>query len=200
MLLNIAFSLTVRQPPLGTNFALFYATGIIPFFLFTGVSGAVASAIATNQGLLHYPVVSPLDAVFGKFILNFLTMLVVGVLLTRPGSSSSTALPVTLDPVSALTGFPLIGLLGLGIGTLNCVLFGLFPTWRNVWNVLTKPLFIVSGTFFIFESAPPAFQHDHVVEPAGARRWRWCGRASTAPTIPTTSRPPTCWRSPAASS
>ena len=81
MLLNLAFSLTVRRPPLGTNFPLFYATGIVPFFLFTGVSGAVASAIATNRGLLHYPVVSPLDAVFGKFILNFLTMLMVGVLL-----------------------------------------------------------------------------------------------------------------------
>ena len=70
MLLNLAFSLTVRRPPLGTNFPLFYATGIVPFFLFTGVSGAVASAVATNRGLLHYPVVSPLDAVFGKFILE----------------------------------------------------------------------------------------------------------------------------------
>ena len=82
MLLNLAFSLTVRRPPLGTNFPLFYATGIVPFFLFTGISGAVASAVATNRGLLHYPVVSPLDAVFGKFILNFLTMLMIGVLLS----------------------------------------------------------------------------------------------------------------------
>ena len=71
VLLNIAFSLTVRRPPLGTNFPLFYATGIIPFFLFTGVSERGGhAAIATNRGLLHYPVVSPLDAVFGKFILT----------------------------------------------------------------------------------------------------------------------------------
>lgn len=158
MLLNLAFSLTVRRPPLGTSFPLFYATGIVPFFLFTGVAGAVASAIATNRGLLHYPVVSPLDAVFGKFILNFLTMMVVGILLTT-GIILIWRVPVTLDPLAALTGFTLNGLLGLGVGTLNCVLFGLFPTWRNVWNVLTKPLFIVSGTFFIFENAPPAFQH-----------------------------------------
>ena len=116
MLLNLAFSLTVRRPPLGTNFPLFYATGIVPFFLFTGISGAVASAVATNRGLLHYPVVSPLDAVFGKFILNFLTMLVVGVLLST-GIIIVYALPVTLDPVSALIGFTLIGLLGLGVGT-----------------------------------------------------------------------------------
>ena len=84
-------------------------------------------------------------------------MLVVGILLTG-GIIIVYALPVTLDPVAALTGFTLAGLLGLGVGTLNCVLFGMFPTWRNIWKVMTKPLFIVSGTFFIYESAPPAFQ------------------------------------------
>jgi len=158
MLLNLAFSLTVRRPPLGTNFPLFYATGIIPFSLFTAVAGGAASAIATNRGLLQYPVVSPLDAVFGKFILDFTTMLVVGVLLTG-GIILIYRLPVTLDPAAALLGFTLCALLGLGVGTVNCVLYGLLPTWRNVWSVLTKPLFIISGTFFIYESAPPGFQH-----------------------------------------
>ena len=66
VLLTVAFSLAVRRPPLGTNFPLFYATGIIPFFLFTGVASGVATAITTNRGLLHYPVVTPLDAVFAS--------------------------------------------------------------------------------------------------------------------------------------
>ena len=88
--------------------------------------------------------VSPLDAVFGKFIIDFVTMLIVGVLLTG-GIIFFYRLPVTLDPLSALAGFTLAGLLGLGVGTVNCVLFGLFPTWRNVWNVLTKPLFVRLG-------------------------------------------------------
>ena len=52
---------------------------------------------------------------------------------------------MTLDPAAALAGFTMAGLLGLGVGTINCVLFGLFPTWRHFWNVLTKPLFVVSG-------------------------------------------------------
>ena len=43
LLLTIAFSLALRTPPLGTNFALFYATGIIPFFLFSNVSRSVAA-------------------------------------------------------------------------------------------------------------------------------------------------------------
>jgi capsular polysaccharide transport system permease protein len=152
-MLNIVFSFALRRPALGTNFALFYATGVIPFFFFTGVSHSVSAAIASNRGLLRYPVVSPLDAILGKFIIEFITMLIVGVLLTT-GIVFFYKLPVTLDPLSAFAGFTLAGLLGLGIGSINCVLFGLFPTWRHVWAVVTRPLFVVSGVFFIAESMP----------------------------------------------
>jgi capsular polysaccharide transport system permease protein len=157
VLLTIAFSFAFRTPPLGTNFALFYATGIIPFFLFNGISSAVGMAIVTNRGLLRYPVVKPIHTVLGKFALDFLTMFVVGVLLTG-GIILFYGLSPTLSPAAAMAGFALSGLLGLGTGTLNCVLFGFFPTWQNMWNVLTKPLFIVSGVFFIYESVPSGFQ------------------------------------------
>ena len=157
VLLTIAFSLAFRKPPLGTNFALFYATGIIPFFLFSNVSRSVAQAISSNQGLLRYPVVRPLDAVFAKFITDFLTLFIVGVLL-YVGLIRYYALPVNLDLAAIFNGFLMMGLLGLGIGTLNCVLFGFWPTWRNIWNVLTKPLFILSGMFYIFETMPPRLQ------------------------------------------
>ena len=46
VLLSIVFSLALRTPPLGTSFTLFYASGIIPFFLFSNVSRSVAAAIS----------------------------------------------------------------------------------------------------------------------------------------------------------
>jgi capsular polysaccharide transport system permease protein len=157
VLLTVAFSFALHRPPLGDNFALFYATGVIPFFLFGNVSRSVAVAISSNQGLLRYPVVRPLDAVLAKFVTDFLTMFIVGLLLYA-GLILYYALPVHLDLAAAFNGFLLMGLLGLGIGTLNCVLFGFWPTWKNVWNVLTKPLFLMSGMFFTFESLPPQAQ------------------------------------------
>lgn len=164
VLLTVLFSFTFHKPPLGTSFALFYATGVIPFFFFTGMSTAVSMAINTNRGLLRYPVVSPLDAIFGKFILDFITMLIVGSLLTG-GIIWFNALPVTLDPAAALAGFTMAGLLGLGVGTVNCVLFGLFPTWRHFWNVLTKPLFVLSGVLFTVESVPADMRHIMLYNP-----------------------------------
>ena len=67
LLLALAFSLALRSPPLGTSFILFYATGTIPFRHYSAMASAVAGAISSNRGLLAYPVVNPLDAVFAKF-------------------------------------------------------------------------------------------------------------------------------------
>jgi capsular polysaccharide transport system permease protein len=157
VLLTIAFSFAFRTPPLGSNFALFYATGIIPFFLFSHVTGSVGQAINSNRGLLTYPVVRPLDAVLAKFVTDLVTMLIVALLL-YPGIILWNDLPVSPDLAAIFNGFLLMGLLGLGFGTLNCVLFGFWPTWRHVWNVLTKPLFLMSCMFYTFESLPPQAQ------------------------------------------
>jgi capsular polysaccharide transport system permease protein len=157
LMLTFVFSFAFRRPPLGSNFPLFYATGIVPFYLFTGVSGSVSQALTSNRGLLTYPVVRPLDAVLSKFVTEFLTLFVVGLLLYT-GIFIHYRLPVTLDLAAIFNGFLLMGLLGLGIGTLNCVLFRFWPTWRHIWSVLTKPLFIISGMFFTFESLPAAGQ------------------------------------------
>ena len=157
LLLTLAFGFIVRKPPIGTSFALFYATGIIPFFLFSNVSRSVSQAIGSNQGLLRYPVVRPLDAVFAKFVTDFLTMFVVGLLLFT-WIIRSQGVPVNLDLAAIFNGFLLMGLLALGIGTLNCVLFSFWPTWRNVWGVMTKPLFIMSGMFYTFEAMPRQLQ------------------------------------------
>jgi capsular polysaccharide transport system permease protein len=157
LMLTLAFSFAFRSPPLGTNFALFYATGIIPFFLYSHVTSSVGQAITTNRGLLTYPVVGPLDAVMAKFIVDFMTMLITGLLLFS-AIILYYDLPLSLDVVAIFNGFLLMGLLGLGFGTLNCVIFRFWPTWRHIWNVLTKPLFLVSCMFYTFESLPPQAQ------------------------------------------
>lgn len=158
VLLAVAFNLALRAPPIGSSFMLFYATGIIPMSVYNGVSRAVAKSVDSNRGLLSYPVVSLIDAVIAKFLLNMMTLAVVATLLFA-GIILIDGLHVSLDPARLAMGFLLAGLLGLGVGSVNCVLFGFFPTWKNIWTVLSRPLFILSGVFFLFESVPQAFQH-----------------------------------------
>lgn len=157
ILLAVAFSLALRSPPLGTSFMLFYATGIIPFHLFNGMSKGVSGAVGANRGLLTYPVVTALDAVLAKALLSFMTLFMVAVLLCS-GIIIGMDLHVNLELGAVVLAFVMAAALGLGVGTFNCVLFGFFPTWKNIWNVLTRPLFIISGIFFTFESVPAEFQ------------------------------------------
>ena len=46
----------------------------------------------------------------------------------------------------------------LSVGLLNCALFGLFPVWMSIWSIITRPLFFVSGIFFVYESMPASVQ------------------------------------------
>lgn len=157
LLLAIAFSLMLRSPPLGSSFILFYATGTIPFRLYGAMAGGVAGAITANRGLLAYPVVSPLDAVFAQFVLGFVTDFLVAVAIFG-GIALFTDADIALDLAPAAGAFLLAALLGLGVGSVNCVLFGFFPTWKNVWSVLSRPLFLLSGILYLFDSVPVSFQ------------------------------------------
>jgi capsular polysaccharide transport system permease protein len=156
-LLSIIFSLALRTPPLGTSFMLFYATGIVPFSMFQTISKGISGAVKSNKGLLNYPVVTALDAVFAKFALTFMTMLLVAAVLMS-GIIVFQHLHVSLDLAAVALAFVCAALLGLGVGTLNCVLFGLYPTWSNVWSVLTRPLLFISGVLHTYDAAPPNFQ------------------------------------------
>jgi capsular polysaccharide transport system permease protein len=59
-----------------------------------------------------------------------------------------------VDLPSILLGFSLIAMLGIGIGTLNCYLMTAYPLWERTWHILTRPLFLVSGIFFLFGTLP----------------------------------------------
>ncbi len=157
VMLALAFSVALRSPPIGTSFFFFYATGMIPFSLYMKVQGAAASAVRSNKGLLTYPVVTPLDAVLANFILGTLTMMVVGVIVFT-GIVLIEDVHVNFNPPLVLLSMGMAAVLGLGVGTLNCVLIGFLPTWKNVWGVVTKPLFLLSGIFYTYDSVPAAFQ------------------------------------------
>ena len=45
-------------------------------------------------------------------------------------------------------------LLGAGAGACNAVLFVVWPLWQRVFGILGRPLFLISGVFFLPESMP----------------------------------------------
>ena len=156
-ILSIGFSLLLRSPSLGTSFLLFYATGFLPFDMYTTLAQKISSALKYSSPLLTYPRVTWLDAILGRFVLNVLTLLTVSCVVI-------VAIAVFVDSRTVLDlryialGFGLAATLGLGVGIMNCLLIGLFPVWAIVWSVLTRPMFIASGVLFLYEDLPSGAQ------------------------------------------
>lgn len=157
IILSVGFSLIVRSPSLGSSFLLFYATGFMPFTIYNSIANFVSQAITFSRPLLMYPSVTWVDAVIARFFLNALTtVLVTLILLTSIVAVTDTRVIINLPPM--VLSIALALLLGLGVGTLNCVLKGLFPAWAQVWSIATRPLFIISGIFFLYDEMPPGVQ------------------------------------------
>ncbi len=153
ILLTVVFSLALRAPALGDSFALYYASGFLPFSAFTELSRRVSASINFSKSLLHYPRVTYVDAILARVILNGLTQVMIGAIILAvliPFSRSHIFLDVPVVFLSYLMAIAL----AVGIGTLNCYLFWRFPAWERVWNVITRPLFIGSAIFYNFESVP----------------------------------------------
>lgn len=81
-LLSIIFSMAFREPSLGTNFPLFYATGFLPFTMFNDITNKVAASVRYSRPFLAYPSVTFMDAMVARVILNALThTTVIGIVL-----------------------------------------------------------------------------------------------------------------------
>ncbi len=65
---------------------------------------------------------------------------------------------MTIDIPLAVESMCLAGLLALGVGTFNSVLFVAFPVYATIYGVLTRPLFLASGVFFQLNTMPDFVQ------------------------------------------
>ncbi|MFC4671074.1 ABC transporter permease [Seohaeicola nanhaiensis] len=153
LVLSLGFSLLIRTPSLGSSFLLFYASGYLAFDMYQTISNMVARAIFFSRPLLLYPAVTWIDAVLARFLLNSLTSVVISVLLFS-GILTVIDHRGTLDLMPILEAMGLAMLLGLGVGTVNCAIAGLFPIWEVAWSIITRPLFLASAILYLYEDLP----------------------------------------------
>jgi capsular polysaccharide transport system permease protein len=153
LFLSIGFSLMLRSPSLGNSFLLFYATGYMPFDVYTTLSRTCRHAIGFSRPLLRYPAVTWVDALLARVFLNGITS-VFNTFLLLGGILLVVDTHVILDPKPIFLSLSLAILLSVGIGAVNAVLTNFFPVWEVIWNVINRPLFIASGIFFLYDDMP----------------------------------------------
>lgn len=158
VLLTAVFSQISSVPPMGTSYPVFYATGYLPFLLFTSVQARVMSAPKQARQLLSHASVNVVDVIGSRALLQSIIMALVTAIvyagvwaLCEPQESPSLG----MLSIACLLGCAL----GTGIGVLNAGVAASFPPWERAWGVVTRPLFLISGVFYPFSVMPASLQN-----------------------------------------
>lgn len=153
VLLTLIFSIALRMPPIGTSFAIFYATGLVPFMFYRTLSTAVASSISFSKPLLSYPAITVTDAIISRALVNSVTGLLVGYILFSIilGMNETRTNPQIAHIALA---YAMAFVLAIGIGSLNAFLFAAFPEWQSLWGIISRPLMILSCILFMYDDVP----------------------------------------------
>lgn len=164
VLLTAVFSTGFRSPPVGDMFAIFYATGIVPFNLYAMIGRSLGDAVRANRKLLRYPRITVLDTLLARLVFTMLMQAIVAVLLYYVVLNVwDTKTILDFGPILQSMGLAVV--LGFGIGVLNVCLFQIFPTWRLIWGVLTTPLFLLSCIVYSYEQVPQPFDEWLIYNP-----------------------------------
>jgi capsular polysaccharide transport system permease protein len=151
------FSAGFRSPPIGSNFAIFFASGLLPFSMFMAVSAKVSQSLNFSRQLLNFPRVTLADTILARLILTVMINLTIScvmftVILTVFETRTILDLPrITMSYIMAIS-------LGLGIGLMNAVLISRHQIWQSVWSVITRPLVLLSGVLILHTSLPEPYR------------------------------------------
>ncbi|AUX80456.1 ABC transporter permease [Sinorhizobium fredii] len=156
-MMTLIFQAFARMPALGLSFPLFFASGYLPFTFYQRMSSFMAGTMKANKALLSYPVVSPFDAILSRFILQLMTDALVSVLILlliiELGGVSQP-----LDFAGMVEAAGAAAVLGLGVGTVNIVMFARSALYEQIFGIINRPIFMISGVFFLPETMPSPFR------------------------------------------
>jgi capsular polysaccharide transport system permease protein len=153
--LSLIFMAIAHAPPLGTSFPLFFATGYIGFQFYQASVGYLNTAVNSNRSLLNYPNVAPIDTISARYLLQLVTTIVVGMCILWP-LVASLKVQTSVNFLHLIEAALIGSVLALGVGLANNVLFLKYPLYEKVFGIVTRPLFLVSGIFFLPDSLPPS--------------------------------------------
>ena len=156
MLTLMFYTVRARQIIFDMPVPVFIITGIIPWLLFSHMVNASMTAIEGNRTLFNFRAVKPITALIARMSLEgviYLTTYVVWLVICWwAGLQFSIA-----DPLLLLASFILLSMVNVGVCLILCVTCTLHPELQRSIKMFIRPLYFISGVFFISTMIPPAY-------------------------------------------
>lgn len=163
-LMTLLFQAITHTPALGTSFPLFFATGYIGFQFYQAMTSYLNGSVKANRSLLSYPNVAPIDTITARSLLQLMTTvlvacIVLGVIIASLRTPPSLHWPAILEAVLVAS------ILGIGTGMINNVMFVKYPLYEQMFTIINRPLFLLSGVFFLPDSLPLPYRDIVLLNP-----------------------------------
>ncbi|MAM62870.1 ABC transporter permease [Maritimibacter sp. UBA3975] len=141
----------------GTEFAIFFATGVLSFNMFKNTAGYVMHAFEQNRPLFNYPMVKPVDSVLARVLLDVATNLLIMFIVISFQVFVLGAPGPKHVPLMALPLF-LLASMALGAGLSLAVIRRFLPSILNFYHIIMGPAFFVSCIFYSMSSIPTRYR------------------------------------------
>jgi capsular polysaccharide transport system permease protein len=148
-LLSATFAVLMHgRPPIGSDFFIFYYTGLIPYHVFVHASTGMSHAVIGNIPLLQLPPVASFDVIAARGLVEVMTDVIVAVMLLAAFlATGARAMPD--DLWASLLAFLVIAAFGCGVGYVNAVVTVLWRSWEKAYAQLARLLYFISGIFYV---------------------------------------------------
>jgi capsular polysaccharide transport system permease protein len=147
-----------RKAPLGPSAVLFYWAGLSSYhmFGFTVSKCLISLKYAKKDRIL--PVVRPPDMLLARGILEGSTNTVVNIIGFTLIYIFDTKMALPGAPLYVIESMVLMLMLGLGVSFIMSVFCVFFPTLMYLWRAVSVVLMLVSGTYKVADTLPPAIR------------------------------------------
>ncbi len=146
-------TVTKFTPPHGMHIFLFLLTGFALFTMFRGTINKCMSAVTSNNSLLTFPQVTPVDLMISRTLLLWATEMVASLVMLSIAVTLGMPLAVT-DYGKLFFALLISPLLGLGVGMTCASLTVIFPVINRLLPLFMRALFLTSGVFFSLSRFP----------------------------------------------
>jgi capsular polysaccharide transport system permease protein len=141
----------------GADPALFIATGLAGYFMFSRVFSQCKGAIASNLAMFTYRQVKPIDTLFARaFVEGFLFLISVTILFIILAIVGKDIIPAF--PLEFIWAIFLMWFIGLGFGMVLSVCNELTPGLANVIDLSIRPLYFLSAVMYPVASIPEPYR------------------------------------------
>ena len=141
----------------GVSYPLFFASGIMPYLLFNHILISSMNAVEANRGIFNYQRVKPIDCVIARVVVEVVIYFASTFLIFSAFKFLGYSFTVA-DLIRYFLALFLLVLLGFGFGLILSIIGPLWQDSKKVVPILIRPLFFISGIFFVYADMPTAAQ------------------------------------------